>query len=398
MTDLSVLFQNVSFTYDGATQPLILDLSAHFVRGWTGVVGANGAGKSTILKLAAGDLEPQQGRVIIPEFALYCQQRADNIPDQLYDLIHAVDGDAFRVKSRLGVEDDWIERWTTLSHGERKRAQIAVAVWRNPRVLAVDEPTNHLDIEAQELVFEALSSFTGIGILTSHDRKLIDDLCGQCLFIEPPNAVLRPGNYSRGLQQAKKEEITVLKQHAQAKHDLLRIKREAVKRRDAASQANRRRSKKGLMPKDHDAREKRNAARVSGKDGTAGKGLNQLKGRLSQARTKMERFTVKKTYAMGIRMSGAPSKRNALFNFPAGSLPLGGDRRLDFPNLSMKPDDRIALTGLNGCGKSSLIGHIMRSINLPKNHIAYMPQEIDVSASRDILTRARNLPMRNWGG
>ena len=54
MTDLSVLFQNVSFTYGGMTQPLIRDLSAHFVRGWTGVVGANGVGKSTIaINLAA---------------------------------------------------------------------------------------------------------------------------------------------------------------------------------------------------------------------------------------------------------------------------------------------------------------------------------------------------------
>ena len=68
MTDMSILFQNVSFTYDRATQPLIQDLSVHFTRGWTGIVGANGVGKSTILKLATGDLIPLQGRVIIPEF------------------------------------------------------------------------------------------------------------------------------------------------------------------------------------------------------------------------------------------------------------------------------------------------------------------------------------------
>ncbi len=230
MTDLSILFQNVSFSYDRATQPLIRDLSVHFTRGWTGIVGGNGVGKSTILKLATGGLEPQQGRVIIPESSIYCQQRTDNAPDQLYNLISSMSGNAFRIKGRLGVEDDWIQRWTTLSHGERKRAQIAVAMWRKPQVLAVDEPTNHLDTEAQDLLFTALSSFAGVGMLVSHDRKLLDDLCHQCLFVEPPDAILRPGNYSHGLQQAEMDEITVEKKRTQAKQGFSRLKREAAKR------------------------------------------------------------------------------------------------------------------------------------------------------------------------
>ena len=66
MADLSILFQNVSFSYDRATQPLIRDLSVLIARGWTGIVGGNGAGKSTILKLATGSLEPQQGGGNIP--------------------------------------------------------------------------------------------------------------------------------------------------------------------------------------------------------------------------------------------------------------------------------------------------------------------------------------------
>jgi ATPase subunit of ABC transporter with duplicated ATPase domains len=397
MTDLSVLFQNVSFTYERATRPLISDLSVHFTQGWTGIVGANGVGKTTILKLATGDLEPQRGRVIIPECAIYCQQRTDDAPDRLYDLIHATDGSAFRIKGRLGVGDDWIDRWETLSHGERKRAQIAVAVWQKPHVLAVDEPTNHLDAEAQDLLFEALSTFHGIGMLVSHDRRFLDELCHQCLFVEPPDAVLRPGNYSQGQKQAEQDETAVQRQLHQAKLDFSRLKRETAKRRTAASQADRKRSKRGLAPKDHDAREKIDAARVTGKDGIAGKQLNQLQGRLSQARTKMDGFKVKKTYRVGIWMPGAKSKRNTLFSVPAGSLSLGEDRWLEFPDVAMKPDDRIALTGSNGCGKSTLIGHIMQSLNLQENQVTYIPQEIDLHASQDILSRAKNLPNEKLG-
>jgi ATPase subunit of ABC transporter with duplicated ATPase domains len=175
MTVLPVLFQNISFAYAKATQPLIKNLSVHFTRGWTGIVGANGVGKSTILKLATGGLEPQQGHVKIPDFVIYCPQRTDYAPDQLSDLISSMDGDAFEFKGRLGIEDDWIERWSTLSHGERKKAQIAVAMWRKPQVLAVEEPTNHLDAEAQDLLYAALSSFGNVGMLVSHDRRLLDD-------------------------------------------------------------------------------------------------------------------------------------------------------------------------------------------------------------------------------
>jgi len=397
MSNLSILFQNVSFTYDRATHTLIHDLSVHLTQGWTGIVGANGVGKSTVLKLATGDLKPQQGQVISPEFTIYCQQRTDNAPDQLCELIQSINGDAFKIKGVLGVEDDWLERWPTLSHGERKRAQIAVAMWRKPQVLAVDEPTNHLDIEAQDLLFEALSSFNGVGMLVSHDRKLLDELCHQCLFIEPPKAILRPGNYSHGLQQAKNDEVAVQKQRTQAKHEFSRLKREADKRRDAASRANRKRSKKGLAQKDHDAREKINLARVTGKDGSAGKILNQLGGRLSQVQKKMDGIKVNKTYKMGIWMSGSKSQRNTLFNLPAGSLSLGADRWLHFPDLSMKPDDRIALTGLNGSGKSTLIDHIMQRLNLPMNHVTYVPQEIDIHASQGIMARARELPNEKLG-
>jgi ATPase subunit of ABC transporter with duplicated ATPase domains len=397
MSDLSLLFQNISFTYDRATRPIIRDLSVHFTPGWTGIVGANGVGKSTILKLATGALEPRQGRVQIPEFAIYCQQRTDHAPGRLGDLISSMDGEAFRIKGRLGVEDDWIQRWNTLSHGERKRAQIAVAMWRKPQVLAVDEPTNHLDATAQDLLYDALSTFRGVGLLVSHDRKLLDGLCHQCLFVEPPGAILRPGNYSQGLQQAQTDESAAQKQRNRAKQDFLRLKREAARRRDAASQAHRQRSKRGLASKDHDARGKIDLARVTGKDGSAGKRLDQLAGRLSQTRMKMDNIKVKKTYKMGIWMPGAKSKRNTLFNLPAGALALGSDQWLHYPDLSMQPDDRMALTGSNGSGKSTLIGHIMQSLNLDMNHVTYVPQEIEIPASQEIMARARDLPNEKLG-
>ena len=397
MSDLSIIFHNVSFTYAAAVEPLFTDMSLHLVRGWTGVVGANGVGKSTLLKLATGKLKPQDGHAVIPEFTIYCPQRTDTVPDYLPALKQAMESDAFAIKGRLGIGDDWVDRWATLSHGERKRAQIAVALWRKPQVLAVDEPTNHLDMDAQHLLFNALATFHGIGILVSHNRRFLDELCHQCLFVEPPHALLRPGNYTQGLQLIEKEEMAAARQRQHAKQELSRIKRVASKRRDSASQADRKRSKRGISHKDHDAKGKIDQARVTGKDGAAGKQLNQLSGRLSQAQAKLQKTKVKKHYDLGIWMPGEKSRRNVLFNLQAGALCLGGDRWLRFPDLPMQPDDRIALTGQNGSGKSTLINHIMKSLNVEQDRVIYLPQEIEIRKSQDIMAKARTLPNEKLG-
>ena len=117
-----------------------------------------------------------------------------------------MDGQAWELRGRLGLEEDWIGRWDSLSHGERKRAQIAVALWRRPSVLAIDEPTNHLDREARRMLAEALRRYDGIGLLVSHDRELLDELCRQCVFVEPPVVTVRPGGYTQGVEQARLEQ------------------------------------------------------------------------------------------------------------------------------------------------------------------------------------------------
>jgi len=388
----AIIFQDVSFTYESATQPLIQNLSAHFPEGWTGIVGANGVGKSTILKLAIGELIPLKGRISGPEHTVYCPQRTDHAPEQLADLISSTDGDACEIRGRLGIQDDWDRRWHTLSHGERKRVQIADALWRRPDILAVDEPTNHLDTDAQDFLFNALALYKGIGLLVSHDRVLLDNLCWQCLFVDPPIGVIRPGGYTEGVKQAAVEMAALEKQRSQAKQEVARLRRVAATYRDKASQSHRKRSKRGIARKDHDAKGKIDLARVTGKDGVDGRRLNQLEGRVKQATEKQDGIKVRKQYALGIWLSGAQSKRNVLFRIPSGALSLGNNRFLHYPELVMKPNDRIAVTGPNGSGKSTLIDHIVSSLDLPERQVIYLPQEIELTSSIEIMDRARKLP------
>lgn len=397
MTDRSLRFDTITFSYEGASQPLIQGLSAHFPSGWTGIVGANGAGKTTILKLATRLLSPHSGRVLGSGNTLYCDQRTDVMPDFLTDMYDAADRDAVRLRGQLGMQPDWPGRWETLSHGERKRAQIGVALWRAPGLLAIDEPTNHLDGAARSMLAHALAAFRGVGIIVSHDRELLDMLCHQCLFVDPPDAVMRPGNFREGSHQADLDRSSLRRQRTLAREDLDNLLQVAKERAVAARQADRLRSKRGLARHDRDGRAKINSARVSGKDGAAGRRLRQLDGRIAHARERLEGICVQGGSIRGIWMAGSVSRRHTLVAIPAATLTLGAGRTLGIPDLVMKRTDRIALTGPNGAGKSTLIRHITGLVNVEPDRLLSLPQEVDTASSHQILSEVRALPGSQLG-
>ena len=392
-----IRFQNVTFRYEAAATTLFQDLSLHLPLGWSGVVGANGAGKTTLLYLATGILEPDSGYIDRPPLTVYCPQRTDDRPEHFQDFLGSTTKSAYIIRDQLHIQEDWNERWQTLSHGERKRAQIGAALWQEPEVLAIDEPTNHIDMEARALIAAALHAFRGVGLLVSHDRELLDSLCQQCLFVEPPAVITRPGGVTKGLQVARQEQQTLQKQQLQKRQEYNRLHREAVKRRELAQQADKRRSKRGIAKKDHDAKAKINQARVTGKDAVGGKLLRQLNGRLQQARQQVETIRFKKEYTLGIWLPAARSPRDVLLHLPAGSLALGDEKRLTFPELYVTPTDRIALIGPNGTGKSTLIRHLVTQINAPSEHVTYVPQEIEAQQSREILAQVQRLPHEQLG-
>src|SRR4029079_9883296 len=150
-------------------------------------------------------------------------------------------------------------------------------------------------------------------------------------------------------------------------------------------------------PKDHDARGKINHALLTGKDAGAAQRLRQMRSRVEQVRQRERQFAVSKRYELGIWLPGSYSRRNALLTLEASSLPLGEDRRLHYPHLVIRPRDRIALTGLNGGGKSTLVRHIVSRICVTDEHIVYVSQEIDAQAARTLLMQVRALRKEQLG-
>jgi macrolide transport system ATP-binding/permease protein len=326
-------------------------------------------------------------------------QRTDEPPEGLEDFIWAPD--ATVLKARLRVGDDWLERWSTLSHGERKRAQIAVALWKEPAVLALDEPSNHIDAEARRLLVRALAEFGGVGLLVSHDRELLDRLCAQCVLIDPPEAVLRPGGVTEALAQQENEENAARQANDALRRTEHRLQAEAQRRRVTADQktaASRGSKQKKIPIHDHDGRAKRNLAKLTGKDAYAGKMVAQMRQRAGRVATQRAEMSVKKHYETGIWVEGASfMPRDFLLRLSAGQVPLGDGRQLQHPDLAIGGTDRIALTGANGLGKSTLIRHLLAQLQLTAEKCVSVPQEVSAEDSRALLEAIKRLPKDERG-
>jgi macrolide transport system ATP-binding/permease protein len=388
----SLLFQQMSFGYNSSTNNLIECFSGDCSEGWTGIAGANGTGKSTFLKLATGLLIPTSGTISITGKAIYSRQRTDDMPALFTEFLTTFNKTACKLIGLLNIEPEWQYRWDTLSHGERKRAQIATALFQEPDILAVDEPTNHLDIESKHQIMEILDSFKGIGLLVSHDRDLLDHLCVKCIFIDPPEISIFTGNYSQSYRQNQMIEKSLKNKYLKAKQTIKQLKSIENKRRQDASKSDNRISKKNISSKDHDAKNNINLVKLSGKDGSAGKQLNQISGRLMQAHNKIKDLKFKKTYKTGLNLASKKSKRNLLFQLDKGRINLSDDKILQFDDLYIKPEDRIGLTGRNGYGKTSLLNHILKQLKIDPTDYCYLPQEINIANAMLEIDKIKTLP------
>ncbi len=376
------LFLSVShldFEYESAPEALFRDFSMQFSPGWTGIAGANGCGKSTLLKLLAGLLTPDRGGIRTSGAPVYCDQDAAQPPPLLARLFDSHDSCACRLRDHLGLAPEMVSRWHRLSFGERKKLQIACALFERPDILCLDEPTNHLDGAGRELLIRELHGYNGIGLLVSHDRELLDTLCRQCLLFESRGPILRAGGITAARALARSEQEHQLEQQQQLQREWKRNKQELQRRREKEQQARNRDCKRKLDRHDHDGKGKIDAARVTGRDrrqgdlaGLQARNVERLSGQLAAAGTvKIAHYSLKIPY-------GSYAQKNTLLELPEQRIPLGPERFLSTPPLRMASRDRIALTGANGGGKSSLLHRIIPALKLPPEEYLYMPQEFSV--------------------
>ncbi|WP_444897700.1 ATP-binding cassette domain-containing protein [Microbulbifer sp. ANSA003] len=190
--------KGVTFAYPDE-QALIRDLSFTLMRGdRVGLIGPNGVGKSTLIKLLLGELKSQGGSVRLgtKQQVAYFDQRRDQLNPDLTVLDNVAEGrDSVTIggKSRhvMSYLADFLfsgvkarTKVSALSGGERNRALLAKLFSQPANILVLDEPTNDLDVETLELLEQLLLDFGGTVLLVSHDRAFLDNVVGSCLAFE----------------------------------------------------------------------------------------------------------------------------------------------------------------------------------------------------------------------
>ncbi len=236
-----ITVSNVSLSFGGQT--LFKDVDLKFTNGnCYGIIGANGAGKSTFLRILCGELEPTTGEVSIPKETRLSVLKQDhfaydeyNVLDtvimgnqRLYDIIQEKDAlyakedfteedgekaallegefaelngweaesDASRLIQGLGLSEDLLYmQMSALSGNEKVKVLLAQALFGNPDIILLDEPTNHLDIDAIRWLEDFLAEYFGTVLVVSHDRHFLNNVCTHIVDIDYTKIKMYVGNY-----------------------------------------------------------------------------------------------------------------------------------------------------------------------------------------------------------
>jgi ATP-binding cassette subfamily F protein uup len=181
----------------------------------TGIVGRNGMGKTTLLRVCLGEQPPTEGTATIGKrvvFNYIDQSRMQldgrgTVMDEVSDSGEVVKFGEQTLTARAYLrrflfEDSRVtERVDKLSGGERARLLLAKVLCRGGNVIVLDEPTNDLDLASLRMLEEALADFDGTVLVVSHDRYFLDRICDQIVAFEDGGIFVQPGNYSYYLEK-----------------------------------------------------------------------------------------------------------------------------------------------------------------------------------------------------
>lgn len=375
------LFQDISFTIAEKER--------------VGLIGVNGTGKSSLLKIVAGVDLPDSGEIVMPkDYKIAYSSQTPSLNDELTVLDQVFEGDApvlrvvkeyekalmefemnptqqssqerlFELQSRMDAVEGWDvgtnaktiltklgitdfnKKIAELSGGQKKRVSLAQVLIREADLLILDEPTNHLDYESVKWLEEYLGRYKGALLLVTHDRYFLDRVTNRMFELEGGNLYSYKGNYAAFLEakaiREENEAATLDKQRNLFRRELEWIRRGAK------------------------ARTTKQKARIDRFD--------SLEQQVSSA---------KQSEKLDISLSGSRLGKQ-VFELKDAYKSYGTKPILKDFNLLVKPGDRIGIVGSNGTGKSTLLNTLAGRLPLDSGEfimgqtvkVAYYTQEND---------------------
>ena len=397
---MQLSIRNVSFQYEGSYEPVFEQLNVNLDTRWRlGLVGRNGRGKTTLLQLMLKKYS-HQGVIDLPLEAVYFPFDVPD-PTQLTLFVmqqaapDAPDWRLMREMKQLKITDDALYRpFDTLSKGEQTKALLCALFAREDVYPLIDEPTNHLDVHGRELVADYLRSKDGF-LLVSHDRAFLNRCIDHVFSLNKSDAQVVQGDYDTWEEQFNRRNAYEQARNEDLKRDISRLTESARQAAQWSTQV-----EKGKF---HVA-ESEVAALDRGYVGARAASMmkrsqNTLKRRERAIEEKQS--LLKNVEQVGeLKLTTLKHPKQTLISVQDAQVSYDGRIVCENIRFDIRQGDRVALTGANGAGKSSVLktlcglndaltGTVRIASGLT---ISYVPQETDhlAGSMRDFIN-ARQL-------
>lgn len=356
----------LTFSYDGSTEPVFENACFTLDTDWKlGLIGRNGKGKTTLLRLLTGELSGKG--------TLVCSVPVAYFPYPVTKEQMKLSAACFAEELRSGCElwrvicelselcedaDILYRPFDTLSFGQRTKVLLAILFSGENDFLLIDEPTNHLDARARENVRQYLSSKKGF-ILVSHDRDLLDACTDHILVLNRKTIMVQSGNFSCWQENQQRRDQFADAENEKHRKQIRRLRQAAKRTAEWADKSER--SKIGFDPlKEPDrcistrsfigAKTKKMQSRVKNTENRIQREIAEQEGLLQDIEEIAE-----------LKMSPLEHHKETLVTLRDCSLKYDGAPAPMFSGLTLtvRRGERIALHGSNGCGKSTLMRVIL---------------------------------------
>lgn len=352
-----IQISNLTFAYEGSYDNIFENVSFQLDTDWKlGFTGRNGRGKTTFLKLLLGKLS-YSGSIFASVAFEYFPFKVADARKETVEVVEAISPnhmhwEIVREYSCLELTEDALNRpFDTLSYGEQTKVLLAALFLKENHFLLIDEPTNHLDLHGREIVSNYLNSKKGF-ILVSHDRAFLDGCIDHILSINKSNIDIQRGNFSSWLENKERQDSFEISENEKLRKEIKRLE-ETAKEKAAWSYTAESR-KIGFDP----AKTEKNMGRRSYEGAKSKKLMKRaqvIEARQQTVITEKAKLLKNLENSEKLKIAQLMYHSKRLVALENVSILYGKKTACQNISLTIEQGDRIALSGKNGSGKSSII-------------------------------------------